>query len=422
MMKPMSITYSRFIEWAAALILIAYPSLMFAVKGGMNGSFLLLLILALAVLLHRPRQMPAVVWDAEMTRYLLAMASLSIAIFISQSYFGHYSGHPYDSASRFLLAVSVFLLLTRMRLNMVMMVQYGFPLATLVGLLMANTLVDGRLLLDNLDLIHFGDFELMLGVLSLLSINWAGRDPLVLRMFKILGFIVGVYVSLKTGSRGGWVAFPIFVLIFMRYRFGRFSPRTIAITLMTASILTLPFYLFNQTIHDRINQIEKDFVAYYDGDLDTDTGIRLQLYKAATRIFIKNPVFGVGPEGFRREMDSMLQAGEITPNAALLGRGEVHNEILSKAAELGIFGLIAIFLVYLVPFRIFYRALCSSSAQVRHSGMMGLVFVSGFIVFGLTAEILNLTMAAAFYSLTVAVLLAACLNIHHGEQRSPDTL
>ena len=72
--------------------------------------------------------------------------------------------------------------------------------------------------------------------------------------------------------------------------------------------------------------------------------------------------------------------------------------------------------IYLVPFRLFYHAMHSVSNQVRQAGMMGLVFVSGFMVFGLTVEVLNLTMAAAFYSLTVAVLLAACYNIHHGDQ------
>ena len=46
---------------------------------------------------------------------------------------------------------------------------------------------------------------------------------------------------------------------------------------------------------------------------------------------------------------------------------------------------------------------------------MGVVFVGGFLVFGLTAEILNLTLAIAFYSFTLAVLLAYCYNIHHAK-------
>jgi len=115
----------------------------------------------------------------------------------------------------------------------------------------------------------------------------------------------------------------------------------------------------------------------------------------------------------------MQQSGKITPLAAELGKGEVHNELLSKTAGLGLPGLLAMLMIYLVPLRIFYRALRANSVQIRQSGMLGLIFVSGFMVFGLTVEVLNLTLATAFYSLTVAVLLAACLNIHHGEYNTP---
>lgn len=396
----------RIIERFVALSLLIYPSLMIAIKGGMNSSFALLLLLSVGVLIFRPSSAPFVVWDKELVFYFVAMAALPVAIFLSQSYHQHYSAHPYDTASRFLLAVPIFMFLRRVRFAVISMVQYAFPLAAIIGLLVSKELADGRLLVPFMDLIHFGDFELMLAVLSLLSINWAGRDVLTVRILKIVGFIVGVYVSLKTGSRGGWVALPVFALIFMRYKFGKFSLKYISATLVILSMLISPVYIFNTLIHERVNEAGYDLVAYRNGNLDTDTGIRLQLYKAAIIIFLDNPVFGVGPEGFKTEMAPMVESGRITSDAGKLGAGEVHNELLSKAAGLGVFGLIAILLIYLVPFRIFYRATLSGCSQVRHAGMLGLTFVSGFMVFGLTVEILNLTMATAFYSLTVAVFAA----------------
>ncbi len=98
-----------------------------------------------------------------------------------------------------------------------------------------------------------------------------------------------------------------------------------------------------------------------------------------------------------------------------MGRGEVHNDILAKAAGMGILGLIAILAIYLVPLRLFWRATKSGSDRVRRSGILGVVFVSGVFVFGLTVEFLNLTMVTAFYGFTVAALLAACYNVHHDE-------
>ena len=114
----------------------------------------------------------------------------------------------------------------------------------------------------------------------------------------------------------------------------------------------------------------------------------------------------------------MEEAGKLTYLDAVYGRGEVHNDILSKAAGMGVFGLVAILAIYFVPFRLFWRATKSALAQVRSAGFLGLAFVSGFFVFGLTVEILNLTMATAFYGFTVAVLLAACYNVHYDERTS----
>src|SRR5665647_3901182 len=108
----------------------------------MNGSFLLLLLLSLIVWGIRPREMQ--LWNRDLTLYLLAMAALPAAIFLSQSYHHHYSGHPYDAASRFLLAVPIFMLLRRVRFDVVALVQYGFPLAAIVGCLMLKPISDGR--------------------------------------------------------------------------------------------------------------------------------------------------------------------------------------------------------------------------------------------------------------------------------------
>lgn len=407
--------YGRFIEASVAILLIIYPSMMFAVKGGMNGSFLLLLLLSIAVLVFRPSEMKSVEWNREMKSYLLAMAALPVAIFLSQIYHQNFTAHPYDAVSRFLLAVPIFMLLRRVRFEVVALVQYSFSVGAIVGLLMSKNQY-GRLGTPLMDVIHFGNFELILGVLSVLSINWTGRDAFLLRCFKIVGFLVGVYASIASGSRGGWIAVPVFLLIFIYFRLGRISAKVIIAIPFLIALTGFFAYVSSQEIHHRVDDMVNDLIVFRHGNPDTSTGIRLQIFQTAAEIILQNPIFGVGPEGFAHEMESMSQAGKITPLAAELGKAEVHNELLSKAAGLGIFGLIAMLSVYLMPLRIFYNATRSALVPNRQAGLLGFTFVGGFIVFGLTAETLNLTMATAFYGLTVAVLLAACLSIHHSEQ------
>lgn len=403
--------YLFFVEKAAALMLLIYPTLMLTVKGGMNGVFLFMLLLSIAVWIVRPAGMSAVKWQPEWRIYFVAMLAMSTAIFISQSYHQSYDGHPHDAASRYWLAIPVFLLLQRLRLNVFSVLQFAFPVAAMAGFLLANNL-GSRLGIDTMDAIHFGNFELILGVLSLFSLDWFGRDRLPLRILKVLGFIAGLAASLASGSKGGWLAIPIFMVIFLYFKMGKFSLKMVATSLISIMLFIAIAYTSSTTVHQRVRELANEVAALNQGNYETSTGIRWQLYNAAADIFMHHPIFGVGPEGFALEMKPMMESGKITAQSAYYGSGEVHNDILSKAAGMGVFGLIAMLGVYVVPFRLFRQATKSPSVQVKQTGVLGIIFVSGFFVFGLTVEFLNLTMAAAFYSFTVAVLLAACYNVH----------
>lgn len=408
--------YLFVVEKAVTLLLLVYPTLMLTVRGGMNGVFLLTLLLALAAWIVRPAGLNMVKWQSEWNAYFVAMAAMSAAIFISQSYHQNYDAHPHDAASRYWLAIPVFLLLQRLRPSTFSVLQFAFPAAAITGLLLAREVADGRWGIGAVDLIRFGNFELMLGVLSLFSIDWFGRDRRPTRIVKWLGFAAGAAASLASGSRGGWLAIPVFIAIFFYFRITRVSWKTIVTGLISAILVISVAYFASATVHQRVNALANDVAAFGEGNRDTSTGIRWQLYKAAVDVFLQHPIFGVGPEGFAQEMGPMMEAGKITPMAAELGRGEVHNDIMSKAAGMGIFGLLAILAIYFVPMRLFLRATKSASERVKRTGLLGIIFVSGFLVFGLTVEILNLNMSVAFYSFTVAVLLAACYSLRHDEQ------
>lgn len=417
MCEPMKIKHSyyfHFVEKAAALLLLAYPVLMLTVKGGMNAVFLFMLLLALAVWMVRPAGMNTVAWKPEWTAYVVAMILPSFAILASQVAHQNIAAHPHDAASRYWLAIPIFLLLHRLPLWVVGMLQYAFPLGAIGGFLMARE-HEGRLAIATLDKIHFGDFELILGMLSLFSLNWLGRDIPALRLLKILGCIAGVWASLASGSRGGWLAIPLFIGLFFYFSMGKLSLKMITASLLAAALAMVVGYFAIGTFHQRVNELANDVATFDKGNRDTSAGVRWQLYKAAADVFYRHPFAGVGPEGFKSEMQWMVDNEKLTPMAAYMGRGEVHNDILAKAAGMGILGLVAILASYLVPLRLFWRATKSGIDGVRRSGILGIVFVSGVFVFGLTVEFLNLTMATAFYSFTIAVLLAACYNIHHGE-------
>lgn len=401
--------YDVVIGVLATTLLLIFPGSLLFVKGGMNGVFLGMLLLAVAVWIKPLSDSKSLVWRRELTVYALAMFGLSLAILVSQLVNGSVDGHPHDATSRYWLAIPIFILLLRVRAQVFVALEVAFPLAAILGWWFAADRGYG-VTLPSLDKIHFGDYLLLLGALSLFSLDWRGRDNLWLRLLKWGGFACGLTAALASGTRGALLAIPVFIAIYFYFRVSRLSPKMIFGGLMVGVAILSLAYFTNHTVQQRLGELRHDVAVYDQGNRDTSTGVRWQLYKAAVEVFVEHPLAGVGPQGFAQQMAGMEASGKITALTAELGRGEVHNDILAKAAGMGVLGLVAILALYLVPLRLFWQASLESRRTVRQAGIMGMTFVGGHMVFGLTVEFLALTMNAAFYGFGVAVFMAACYN------------
>ena len=169
------------------LILLTYPALLLTVRGSMGILFGVLLIISAVHLFRIRKTLSMPHWDSYSIAFALTMASPVVAIVLSQSYHGKFDSPPYDWASRFLLAIPIFLALRQTNIRAITALQYGIPLGALVGLAMLKVHpVDwaGHYTTSTFfNLIHFSDTALMLGFLSLFCINWERKDhPLVLAL------------------------------------------------------------------------------------------------------------------------------------------------------------------------------------------------------------------------------------------------
>lgn len=399
------------------LILLSYPALVLIVKGSMGVLFGLLLIIA-AAQLYRMRKSPSIShWDGYSIAFALAMASPMVAIFLSQAYHGNFRSPPYDWASRFLLCIPIFLALRQTNIGTKTILQFGIPLGLLAGLIKLELdpfiwadVINRSTPYQGFNLIHFSATALMFGFLSLFSINWEGKDHGMILALKLCGFLAGVYMSLQAGERGSWIAIPPLLLLWIAAHNREKLWLKLGITiLMIVSTIWVSYFL-TEIVHDRVNSAFNELSNFAGAKTDTSIGIRLQLWQAALHLFIEHPFFGVGPNGFEQAIPALTADGMLTPYASKLGYSEVHNEILAKCANTGLFGLLSILSIYLVPLFIFWRSTKSVESGMSVAGFMGICLVSGFFIFGLTAEIFNLKMTAAFFSFTLAVLMAAATN------------
>ncbi len=401
-------------------ILLSYPALLFAIKGGISTSFFLLAALSLFIIFKQGRDHPKY-FDSSTIALTVAMSSVMVAIFLSQAYHDDFNLRPYDAASRFLLAIPIYLALKNTNIRAISSFQYGLPLGAIAALLVV-WLMQGhyvgteRASTAFMHPIFFGDLALMLGFLSLFSIHWLSKDSTSVVALKTFGCLAGIYVSVLSESRGGWITIPILLAIWLIFQNQKRRLIKLAYAFPLLLLSLLASYYFVDIVQQRIDQIFYDLADFSNGQADTSVGQRLQLWKAALYLYGNNPVFGVGPEGFARSMTALSQSGIITEEAAQLGRGEVHSQILASLVGLGIPGLLSILSIYFVPLFMFWKSTKSSVNTKQAAGVMGICLTLSFLIFGLTVETFNIKMIVSFYSLTLAVLLAIAT---HNEVAAP---
>jgi O-antigen ligase len=394
------------------LTLLSYPILLLTVQGGMNGLLFLAFLVSLFYLFRRPKSLANSLWDSYSIAFAFAMASPLFAVFLSEAYHGAFTAPPFDGPSRFLLVIPVFLALRQMEMHIIAYLQYGLPLGALSALFGAmfawpKWVANNSYFVNS---IHFGNLALMLGFLSLFSINWVKRDSIPVLVLKIISSLVGIFVSIQSDARGGWIAFPALFFVWWISHNPKNSWVKHFVALLFILLIALLGYELIGIVQHRMDLIYQNLIEFQHGNKDTSIGIRLQLWHAAWYLFSNNPVFGVGPGGYAQMMTPLSNSGMLTPIAASYGRGEVHNEILAKSSELGIFGFLSLMSIYAIPLTIFIRATRTSTSFKRSAAFMGICLVAGFFIFGLTVEIFNLKMTVSFYSLTMAVLLAASIH------------
>ena len=392
----------------AALLL--YPLLALSVRHVVGASFLILVLVSLGFL-WRNRMNSSLVWDYRAIAFGIAMALPTAAVLLHQIFTLDFNERPYDETLRFLFAVPVFLMLRAARINISALAGYAFTLGALITLIIASVysgFSEGmRLQSYFLNTIHFGNLALILGTVSLLSIHPSRSVPKLLVLLQVAGFIAGLYLSIRTQSRGGWIAVPVLLLIWMHYNIKGLKGSQLLGGTLLIGVLCTGAYLGVDSIQGRMNEMVQDLQAFFNNDKDTSVGMRLQIWAASLRIFLDHPLFGVGDAGYREQVSRFVDSGVISTKAAEFALAEVHQQILSYAVKYGLMGLLSMLAVFLVPLVLFIRSARSIRARQRDAAVLGIGVVTAFFIFGLTVEIFNLKMTVTFYTMTVAVLLAA---------------
>jgi O-antigen ligase len=356
---------------------------------------------------------------------ILAFSSLTLATLISQIMRLNFYSPSFDGPIRILIAGIVFIYLRKLKISYIRILEVSIPLG-LITLLVVVKLNSSAYWINRfatyfVDPNTLGSQASIFSVITFLSLRYSSGKSIYLLVLKIIGGLAGVYISIFAGSRGGWISaifiiFAALILMVSEVNQNKNNSilkkiRQIIIFLSIVLITGLGLiFLFDSLVSRTISGVY-EISNWFSGDfIDSSAGIRLSIWEISLQFSKNSLLFGFGEKDIasliigttldipvnRLAIDTLVHTGP-------------HSDIISKLLSLGLVGLFAYFYTLLLPFFVFLSNRYSDNDDIQQASYMGIYYVVGVFVAGLSNEQLSLKYLCSFYGLMIATLLAQVL-------------
>ena len=264
--------------------------------------------------------------------------------------------------------------------------------------------------------IIFGNLALLSGLLCVAGLGWVwhqrtlGQASLRWWLLLLAGACGGVLASLLSGTRGGWIALPLALLVFYRGYICHWPVRWRWSVLVAMVALVAGLYGFPQIgVQARTDAAVAEAQDYLAGEARGSVGMRLEMYRGAGLLILAQPWQGVGHQGYQPAMQALVEEERLPPG---LGRyWHAHNELLDAWVRRGVLGLIAVLALYVVPLGLFSRRLGHANLGRRAVAVGGLLIPVAFIDFGITYAFFAYPVGVAVYASWLLLLWQCELSI-----------
>ena len=255
--------------------------------------------------------------------------------------------------------------------------------------------------------ILFGDLSLLMAFMNFQAFHFFRQKHAAWIVLPLLGFILGTLTSFLTGSRGAWVAIPVFLAILLFQLKHYFKPRVLGATIGVIFLASLVAYQIPGTgVANRIKETVEDFRAYSSGNITWGGGVgnRLESWRAAWLIYKNHPFLGIGPGGYRYAIRDMISEGTLRHDREVYFN-QPHNIYFSVMVDSGGVGLIVLLSIFIIPLNI-ARSRIRKEEKNPEDAYSIFILVSGFMFFGLTETVFGRSVFVSFYLIMLAALLS----------------
>ena len=262
--------------------------------------------------------------------------------------------------------------------------------------------------------IHLGNISMIIGLMCFAGWRWAiarERHRFLWLGLIILGGIAGMAASVLTGTRGAWLAVPIVLVIYLfdlAYFFRWSAVKVAGYALMALLLIAITGYQ-NPIIKSRYDLAVNETQLFFNPTPesrqkaeDTSVGQRWLMWSNALYMIQIKPWLGWGKKGYLDFKNERILNGEVLPQIAKYT--DAHNDYLDALAKRGLFGLLSLLALFILPFILFTKILVNGSFEQRSFALSGVVMIIGYAISGLTCTFMTINMDVMFYSITTLVL------------------
>lgn len=383
-----------------------FSALALAVNSGYSLGALVLLLASSWLLWKRPRL------NLQRRDYLiLGTLLLYFAIFTANMLYHGDPARELDMPLRALLAVPVLLLLLAYPPRPAAW-WGGLAIGAIAGAALAFHQFDPNIAIRpqaaTSNPIHYGNVSVLLGLLSLCGLEWAcaQRQRLAWIVLLLAGCLAGISGSILSGSRGGWIAMPICLIILALQHARIHGKRYFIITLallvgLIVAAYNMPHSPLQQRAASAVSELEK----FEDtGNVDTSVGQRIEMWHSALDMSSQNILLGIGRTGYLSQKQILVDEGKMSK--AVGEYTNAHNDYLDALVKRGIIGLAALLALFLVPLTLFVRALRHGPVSARPFSLAGVILCSCYMIFGLTTSSLTLNIGIIMLVFPMVILWA----------------
>lgn len=342
-----------------------------------------------------------------------------IAISLSQIGRGVFVSKEYLDQTRWLLGLPIFAFLLYFRVNSLLLLRWSAPLIILFAWISSTFIIPSdawgeRATIEFMDPLAFGFLNLSVALMCLVTAifelrrGWTSR----LVILNFIGFFVGAYISLRSGSRTGWFAFPVVLLLIASIQFDKsVKGRICGCLVIVVPLIVLA--VLSDTARIRMAILFHEFFSYpWSGGIapDTSVGLRITFYRLGLFYFSESPWIGWGDRGYIAIKDATEVMSYSTAFARDFAYNALfHSEWTTQAVRFGLLGLFAVVWVFAVPFYIFFTRLQTHT----HASLMGLAFLMCHLAASFSTEIYSSKGMITFSVVVISSLLASILAEHH---------